>query len=80
MSRRKIHNLETDGKLRLIMQHKDLQFALGNTVYKKVYLPLNVLIASKGSNHYILLEGARCFIDHGFIGIFYTHICLLSDF
>ena len=28
------HNLETDDKLRLIMQHKDLQFALGNAVYK----------------------------------------------
>ena len=28
------HNLETDGKLRLIMQHKDLQFPLGNAVYK----------------------------------------------
>ena len=28
------HNLETDDKLRLIMQHKGLQFALKNTVYK----------------------------------------------
>ena len=28
------HSLETDDKLRLIMQHKDLQFALGNAVYK----------------------------------------------
>ena len=28
------HNLETEDKLRFIMQHKDLQFTLGNTVYK----------------------------------------------
>ena len=27
-------NLETEDKLRFIMQHKDLQFTLGNTVYK----------------------------------------------
>ena len=27
-----LYNIETDDKLRLIMQHKDLQFALINTV------------------------------------------------